>query len=104
MNMTTSGIGGWLGGHISQTISGPKLANYVVLAYGHDSIVGSGISEDNFINETFPNDSGYFLIAVRSGQIDSLRVCARTNFTSTSVPYTAISRPWNVTAGDHDLG
>jgi len=99
MNMTTSGNGGWLGGHIYQSGSGPKLPNYAVLAFGHDSIVGSGISEDNLINETFPADSGYFLLAVRSGQIDSLRVCDRNNFTSTSAPYTVIPRPWTVTPG-----
>jgi len=101
MNMTaTSGIGGWLGGHIYQSSGGPKLSNYVILAYRNDTIVGSGISEDNLINEAFPNDSGYFLIAVRAGTIDSLRVCARTNFTSTSMPWTVVSPPWTVNPGD----
>jgi hypothetical protein len=100
MDMTVSGTGGWLAGHVYATSSGPLLQNYVVLAYDNDTIVGSCITEDNRINEGYATDPGFFLMACRAGSIDSISVYGRTSFTTPSAHYTQIAPPWTVVAGD----
>ncbi|MFO7650394.1 MAG: hypothetical protein R6X13_03495 [bacterium] len=100
MNMTTSGTGGWLAGHVSATSSGPLLQNHVVLAYDDGIIVGSCITEDNRIIEGYPADPGYFLMAVRAGSIDSISVYGRTSYATPSAHYTTIAPPWTVVPGD----
>ncbi|MEO0078153.1 MAG: hypothetical protein ABIK86_04035, partial [candidate division WOR-3 bacterium] len=102
MDMTrTTGTGGWLAGHVFRQSGGPRLSNAVVLAYSGGTIVGSTISENNKVIEGFDStDAGFFLMAVRAGQIDSLRFCSRTNYWTDSVPYTQIPRPWTVSPGE----
>ncbi len=100
MDMTASGTGGWLSGHIYGSSGGPLLANYAVLAYRNDTIVGSCISEDNRIIEGYPADPGYFLMAVRAGTIDSISVYGRTSYITPSPHYTQVGAPWTVVAGD----
>ncbi len=102
MDMTrTTGTGGWLAGHVFRTSSGPRLSNAVVLAYSGGVIVGSTISENNKVIEGFDStDAGFFLMAVKAGQIDSLRFCSRTNYWTDSAPYTQLPRPWTVAPGE----
>ncbi|MBM3322327.1 T9SS type A sorting domain-containing protein [candidate division WOR-3 bacterium] len=102
MDMTrTTGTGGWLAGHVFRTSSGPRLSNAVVLAYSGGVIVGSTISENNKVIEGFDStDAGFFLMAVKAGQIDSLRTRSRTNYWTDSTPYTQVARPWTVAPGE----
>jgi N-acetylneuraminic acid mutarotase len=102
MDMTrTTGTGGWLAGHVFRSSGGPRLSNAVVLAFSGGAIVGSTISEDNRIREGFDStDAGFFLMAVKAGQVDSLRFCSRTNYWTDSAPYTQVARPWTVSPGE----
>jgi len=98
MDMSTQGA--WMEGHIygDPSYSTP-LANYVVLAYRADTIVGSYITENNYVIEGYDSgDPGYVMFAVPTGNIDSFKVRDMSdnpvNFYVKSTP------PWNITAGD----
>ncbi|MBM3315392.1 hypothetical protein FJY71_06080, partial [candidate division WOR-3 bacterium] len=100
LDMTPTGNGAWVAGHVYESNGGPLLSNHVVLAFAGDSIVGSYVTEDNGVVEGYPAEPGYFMMAVRAGNIDSVSVYARTGFTTPSPHYTQVTPPWNVPAGD----
>ncbi|MBS4015751.1 MAG: T9SS type A sorting domain-containing protein [Candidatus Latescibacteria bacterium] len=100
MDMTSTGDGGWLYGHIYESDGGPARENAVVLAYQGGVVVGAYITENNNIDETYTStDAGYIRMAVKSGIIDSLQV--RNRFTNEILSfYTIAPKPWLVNAGD----
>ncbi len=99
LDMTSSGNGGWLTGHIYAPGPGAPRQNCVVLAFDDDMCVGSCFTENNKIIEGYDStDAGYFYMAVRAGTIDSLQVYARTEFVPSPF-YTQIPAPWTVVPG-----
>ncbi|MDQ7798340.1 MAG: Ig-like domain-containing protein [Candidatus Edwardsbacteria bacterium] len=98
MDMTAQGA--WVEGHVySDPSYSAPLANYVVLAYRADTIVGSYITENNTIVEGYDSgDPGYVMFTAPAGTIDSFKVRDMSdnpvNFYVKSTP------PWNITAGD----
>ncbi|MEO0131966.1 MAG: choice-of-anchor J domain-containing protein [candidate division WOR-3 bacterium] len=100
LDMTASGDGGWLYGHIYEYNGGPARENVVVLAYQGEEIVGAYATENNNIDEGYNSgNAGYIRMAVKAGTIDSLQVRHRT--TNEILPfYTEIPCPWIVYPGD----
>jgi len=99
LDVSSSGDGGWIYGHIYESNGGPARENVVVLAYQADEIVGSYITENNNINEGYTSDAGYIRMAVKSGTIDSIQVRNRNTNDYMSF-YTQSAGPWTVTAGE----
>ena len=98
MNMSSQG--GWLEGHIYGDASySTPLSNYAVLAYRADTIVGSYLTENNYVNEGYDNgDPGYFMLTVPTGSIDSLKV---RDLSDNPVTFYVKSTPaWTMTSGD----
>jgi beta-lactamase superfamily II metal-dependent hydrolase len=98
--MDISTQGAWMEGHIYGDPSyATSLSNYVVLAYRADTIVGSYITENNYVVEGYNSgDPGYIMFTVPAGTIDSFKVRDMSdnpvNFYVKSTP------PWTITAGD----
>jgi beta-lactamase superfamily II metal-dependent hydrolase len=98
MNMATQGA--WMEGHIySDPSYSTPITNHVVLAYKADTVIGSYISENNYVNEGYNSgDPGYVMFTVPVGIVDSFKVRDMNdnpvNFYVKSTP------PWTITAGD----
>ncbi|MBI4726624.1 Ig-like domain-containing protein [candidate division TA06 bacterium] len=100
MVMDMAAQGGWLEGHIYGDPSyASPLSNYVVLAYRADTIVGSYLSENNYVIEGYDSgDPGYFMLTVPVGNIDSLKV---RDLSDNPVNFYVKSAPaWVISAGD----
>ncbi len=96
LDMTTEG--GWLVGTIfsNPNLDSP-LENSVVLAKSDSEVVGTYITEDNQINESYPLNLGQFRVAVPTGTISSLSFTSREGESITG--YTETSAPWTISAG-----
>lgn len=96
LNMSTDA--GWLIGTIfSDSKLTTPIENTIVLAKSGSEVVGTYITEDNQINESYPLNLGQFRVAVPTGTISSLSFTSRDGESITG--YTETSAPWTISAG-----
>jgi len=90
---------GWLEGHLfSDKVCTIPLGGVIVLAKDKEGdILGTYTTEDNTLDEGYPEEEGYFKLAVPAGWVDHLEILNENN--ELEVGYTEIKGPWWIIAG-----